>query len=143
MISVFSASSQTGRACLTAVAKQRPDVAVRAVFRTAEKASAAAPWLPEGPEVLTGVDAYNTADLARAYEGADVAVVVTPHDMARGFADDAMLTQVATCAVLHCEDCNLPKHSHLPRPGSYACAPMPMPTSFLAPRPSPALSPRT
>ena len=99
-VAVFTASSTTGKACVSALLA-RPDAPeVRAVFRSADAAWRTAIDDTTGAfksdllEVSTGFDGYDDGDaLASAFAGCDAAVIVAPHDLSRGFADDAMLTK--------------------------------------------------
>ena len=94
-VAVVVASSNTGAACVKALRNQDAvRVSVRAAFRSADKAELykAEAGLSANVEVISGVDAYDTASLGNAFAGCETAVVVTPHDMSRGFDDDAMLT---------------------------------------------------
>jgi uncharacterized protein YbjT (DUF2867 family) len=100
-VAVFTASSNSGDACvLHLLTKYAGRVAVRAVFRTDDKAVAlrasgmgSTALANETLEIVTGYDAYKSeAALRGAFDAADVAVIVTPHDPTRGFADDSDLT---------------------------------------------------
>ena len=99
-VAVFTASSTTGKACVSALLA-RPDAPeVRAVFRSADAAWRTAiddttgAFRSELLEVSTGFDGYDDGDaLAAAFTGCDAAVIVAPHDLSRGFADDAMLAE--------------------------------------------------
>eukprot|EP00037_Helgoeca_nana_P023106 m.238770 g.238770 ORF g.238770 m.238770 type:complete len:336 (-) comp26242_c0_seq4:124-1131(-) len=100
-VAVFTASSNSGGACVShLLTKYAGRVAVRAVFRTDDKAVelrasgvGSTALANETLEIVTGYDAYESeATLCGAFEGADVAVIVTPHDPTRGFADDSALT---------------------------------------------------
>lgn len=61
-------------------------VRVRGVFRSEEKAAALAAEHGESEnyEAVTGVDAADKASLAKAFAGADGALIVTPFDPSRG-----------------------------------------------------------
>ena len=102
LISVFTASSNTGRACVRELLERHSGTtAVRAVFRSEEKAAplrADALGNHPGLEIVSGFDAFDVANLGAAFEGADAAVVVTPHEPARGFGDDAALTEAMMTA---------------------------------------------
>ncbi|KAK3256093.1 hypothetical protein CYMTET_34746 [Cymbomonas tetramitiformis] len=69
-------------------------VKVRACFRSQEKAQPLVDKYESQAnfEAMTNVDASSADTLARALEGATYAVLVTPHDPARGLSDDADLT---------------------------------------------------
>ena len=41
---------------------------------------------------MAGIDASSLQDLAKAFLGCKSALIVTPHDYARGFGEDAQLT---------------------------------------------------
>ena len=93
-VSVFSASSATGRAAVAKLIGGATPSSVRAIFRSEEKASSLRTSTASVPslEIVTGIDAYDaSARLVSAFRGTDVAILVTPHDPSRGFADDAML----------------------------------------------------
>lgn len=106
-IALFAASSQTGRAAVSTLLGwegRAPYMhGVRAVFRSEEKAGAMAKEAtlrssnktrpPEAElSFASGFDAYDPpSKLAEAFSDSDVAILVTPHDPSRGFADDAML----------------------------------------------------
>lgn len=94
IVAVVTSSSNTGKACVDHLLRAAPagKVAVRAVFRTDEKA---APFRELHPdvEVVTGVDAALPDTLAPAFRGARVAVIVTPHspDPGHDMASDSGL----------------------------------------------------
>lgn len=67
---------------------------IRAAFRSEEKASALKKATDgiEKVQISTEIDAFKPDTLASVFDGADVAVIVTPLDHSRGFADDSKLT---------------------------------------------------
>jgi uncharacterized protein YbjT (DUF2867 family) len=109
VIAVFSSSSATGTSCVRELlskcssapnnsSNSRSTRTIRALFRSKDKAalleSQFSKQIESGElQIVSGYDGYDSeSKLALAFEGADVAVLVTPHDLSRGFTDDAMLS---------------------------------------------------
>ncbi|EKX50763.1 hypothetical protein GUITHDRAFT_134884 [Guillardia theta CCMP2712] len=123
LVSVVTASSNSGAQCVRDLLQQealKGKAKVRAVYRTKEKADAALAELgkhesdwsllalltSDNLECIHGVDAMKMDTLMTAFEGAEVAVIVTPHDAAVGFANDAemchnMVNAAVSCNVKH------------------------------------------
>jgi uncharacterized protein YbjT (DUF2867 family) len=92
LVAVITGNSNSGSACIKELFDRYTDkVKVRGVFRTKEKAE---PFQKSYPkmEVIIGVDAAQPDTLKVAFEGAQSALIVTPHDPTKGFSDDAALT---------------------------------------------------
>jgi len=92
LVTVIPASSNSGSQAVRDLCETFHHVVrVRACFRTSEKADA----LKDvgANETIVGIDALKVETLPQAFEGATVAVVVTPHDMAAGFTNDASMTE--------------------------------------------------
>ena len=92
LVTIITGNSNSGSSCIKEIFERYSDkVSVRGVFRSKEKAQ---PFLNKYSklEVITGVDAYQPETLKVAFDGADSALIVTPHDSTRDFADDAKLT---------------------------------------------------
>eukprot|EP00050_Salpingoeca_kvevrii_P007661 m.297651 g.297651 ORF g.297651 m.297651 type:complete len:302 (-) comp13667_c0_seq1:146-1051(-) len=97
---VMTASSNTGAACVAELlGPRRGACRVRAIFRTEDKAaSLRAHEAAAGAdlEVVVGADADEPQSLAAAFQGAQVAVIVTPHSVAAGMDRDG----AKTCAMI-------------------------------------------
>jgi uncharacterized protein YbjT (DUF2867 family) len=92
LVTVITASSNSGSQAVRDLCEKYHDaVRVRACFRTSGKADALKD--AGADETIIGVDALKVETLTPAFEGATIAVVVTPHDMAAGFQDDALMTE--------------------------------------------------
>jgi len=93
LVVIITGNSNSGSSCIKELFERYSDkVNVRGVFRSKEKAQ---PFLEKYPklEVITGVDAYQPETLKVAFDGADSALIVTPHDPTKGdMNDDAKLT---------------------------------------------------
>ena len=92
LVSIFTGNSNSGSACIKEIFDRYADkLRVRGVFRTKEKA---APFQEKYPtlQIVTDVDASRPDSLVSAFEGADSALIVTPHDPAQDFSNDAQLT---------------------------------------------------
>lgn len=92
-VAIITGSSNSGSACIKELFERYPDkLNVRAAFRSADKAK---PYQEKYPklEVVVDVDAYKVETLNKVFENAHSAVIVTPLDASRGFADDAKLTE--------------------------------------------------
>ena len=84
LVTVITASSNSGSHCIHELFKRYSDkVAVRAVFRSEEKAKSFREQYKD-LEIVTGVDAYNNESLDKAFKGAQSALIVTPHDPSKG-----------------------------------------------------------
>lgn len=91
---IITASSNTGAACIEELlTRYAGSVVVRAVFRSEDKAVALRAKQAENPDlqVVVGVDASKPDSLAPAFEGAELAYIVTPLEHGRGFGEDADL----------------------------------------------------
>jgi uncharacterized protein YbjT (DUF2867 family) len=92
LVAIITGNSNSGSSCIQELFERYSDkVTVRGIFRSKEKAQ---PFIEKYPkmEVITGVDAYQPETLKVAFEGADSALIVTPHDPKNGSGDDAKLT---------------------------------------------------
>ena len=92
LVCIITGNSKSGAACIKELFDRYSDkVSVRAIFRSKEKAQ---PFQEKYPklEIVSGVDAYQPETLKVAFDGVDSALIVTPHDPARDFGDDAQLT---------------------------------------------------
>jgi uncharacterized protein YbjT (DUF2867 family) len=91
-VAIITGNSNSGSSCIQELFERYSDkVTVRGIFRSKDKAQ---PFIEKYPnlEVITGVDAYQPETLKVAFEGADSALIVTPHDPNTGSGDDAKLT---------------------------------------------------
>jgi NAD(P)H dehydrogenase (quinone) len=89
---VITASSQTGAACIEQLlTRYNGTVLVKAAFRSDEKAAELRAHHGENVnlEIITGVDAADPATLPAAFAGADIAYIVTPHEVGRSFGQDS------------------------------------------------------
>ncbi len=92
-VAVFTGNSNSGSACIEELFERYADkVIVRGVFRSHEKA---APYRLKYPqlEVCANADASDWNSMNGVFDNCQVAVVVTPHDMSKGFSEDAKLTE--------------------------------------------------
>ena len=92
LVSIITGNSISGSACIDEIFQKFADkLNVRASFRSQEKAQ---PFKDKYPnlQIVTGCDAYKPETLVSTFEGADSALIVTPHDPAKSFDDDATLT---------------------------------------------------
>ena len=92
LVAILTGNSNSGSSCIKELFERYSDkVTVRGIFRSKDKAQ---PFMEKYPqmEVITGVDAYQPETLKVAFEGADSALIVTPHDPSKDFGDDAKLT---------------------------------------------------
>lgn len=93
LVAVFTANSNSGKFCIEGLFKSySKNVRVRGVFRSEEKAAPFRTQYPE-MEIVTGSDANHPETLAKAFQGAKAALIVTPLDMKAGFSNDAALTE--------------------------------------------------
>ena len=93
LVTIFTGNSNSGKYCIEELFKRYPDKSrVRGVFRSEEKSQ---PFREKYPhlEIVTGCDASKPETLAKAYKGAQAALIVTTHDMSSGFDKDAQLTE--------------------------------------------------
>lgn len=91
LISIFTANSNSGSACIRElINKYSNRVRVRGVFRSEEKARIFQDSFPK-IEIVTECDADKPESLTKAFQGAQRALIVTPHDPKKGFEDDARL----------------------------------------------------
>jgi uncharacterized protein YbjT (DUF2867 family) len=108
IVSIVIASSNTGAACVEELltnATYAGRVVTRAVFRSEEKAASlrtthAAAIASGDLQIVSGVDAKDPASLPAAFDGVTATYIITPHDPAAGFADDADLTAVMVHAAV-------------------------------------------
>ena len=92
LVSIITGNSNSGSSCIKELFDRYADkVKVRGCFRSKEKAE---PFQKSYPkmETIIGVDAAQPDTLKVAFEGAQSALIVTPHDQTKGFSDDAQLT---------------------------------------------------
>ena len=92
LVTVITGNSNSGSACIEELyARYGDKVNVRGAFRSEEKA---APFRQKYPhlDVVVGVDAEKPDTMKAAFSGAERTLIVTPHDPARGFAEDGQLT---------------------------------------------------
>ncbi len=102
LVSIVTGNSNSGSACIDyLVSNHAGSINVRAVFRSEEKSKPYKEKYP-GLEVVCGVDATRPETTRQAFEGAEAAFIVTVHDPARGFEDDARLTQVLIDSAVEC-----------------------------------------
>lgn len=92
-IAVLTASSTSGKACVSTLLSSPTTNAVRAIFRSESKAAPLRTAHANDPrlQIHTGVDAQNPQTVQNALSGCTVAFLITPHDPARGYGDDADL----------------------------------------------------
>ena len=93
LTTIITGNSNSGLSCIDELFKRYPNkLRVRGVFRTKEKAQ---PFEEKYPhlEIVVDVDASKPDTLKKAFEGSSSALIVTVHDPARGFQDDARLTE--------------------------------------------------
>lgn len=84
LVSIITGNSNSGSSCIKELFERYSDqVNVRGVFRSEEKAK---PFRSEYSklEVVTGVDASKPETLKKAFENAQSALIVTPHDPTTG-----------------------------------------------------------
>lgn len=89
MISVLTASSNTGASCIKRLNVLSPSTSIRACFRSEDKAKAST---FSNAQLFHPFDANDVDTLKLALDGSSTAVIVTPLDHARGMTDDADLT---------------------------------------------------
>lgn len=91
LISIFTANSNSGSACIREIINKYSNrVRVRGVFRSEEKARIFKDSFPK-IETVVGCDADRPDSLAKAFQDAQYALIVTPHDPKKGFENDAKL----------------------------------------------------
>lgn len=92
-IAVLTASSTSGKACVSALLSSSTINTVRAIFRSESKAASlrAAHANDSRLQIRIGVDARDPQSIQSALSGCTVAYLITPHDPARGFDSDADL----------------------------------------------------
>ena len=90
-VAVLTASSMSGAFCARELLTSAGGPALlRLAYRSEEAASAYAHFTArDGVEVVTTADAGVEGSLGPALEGVNTAVLVTPHDASRGFAEDS------------------------------------------------------
>ena len=94
-VAVVTGNSVSGRACVQRLLLAQQETTVRACCRSEEKLQetmATLPTVAGDPsrlEGMAGVDADDASSLSAAFEGSEAAVIVTPLDYGRGFAQDA------------------------------------------------------
>jgi len=92
----MTASSATGSSCIQELLSATTKFAgkIKAGFRSDAKAASLrdATKGNGNVEIIVGADAFKPESLKPVFEGSDVAVIVTPMDHSRGFADDAKLS---------------------------------------------------
>ena len=89
LVSIMTGNSNSGSACIQEIFERYSDkLRVRGVFRTKEKAQ---PFVHKYPkmEIVSGVDATQPDTLRVAFDGADSALIVTPHDPTRDNLNEA------------------------------------------------------
>lgn len=93
MFGVITGSSSSGKACIAELLKLGVKASsIRAAYRTQEKANAGKKEFGSDLVGISGVDAFDAASLKNFFTTCDRALIVTPNDPTRGFADDAKLT---------------------------------------------------
>ena len=114
VVAVLTASSTSGRSCVSRLLMAEQETSIRACFRSEEKRDAVVPALLEESgwssatadasalESAVGVDAGDVASLKEALSGADAAVLVTPLDYSRGFELDAAYSVNMCRAAIEC-----------------------------------------
>ena len=92
-VAIITGNSNSGKYCIEELFTRYKDsgLKIKAGFRSAEKAQ---PFLDKYPglEAVNDVDAYKPESMVKLFQGAQSALIVTPHDMKKGFSDDADLT---------------------------------------------------
>jgi len=99
-VAIITASAVSGRACAARLAMLGPAsedrLRIRLVYRgNQDRADATLPPALRGDarvERVVGVDAADMFALRDSLADVDTAVLVTPHDAARGFGNDARLS---------------------------------------------------
>ncbi|EDQ91916.1 uncharacterized protein MONBRDRAFT_23192 [Monosiga brevicollis MX1] len=96
LVTIVTGNSNSGaQAVHSLMGKYRGQCRVRACFRSAAKAEPFVSAYGQATDLfesVVGIDAADPKSLVPAFEGARFAVIVTPHDHARGMAQDAELS---------------------------------------------------
>jgi hypothetical protein len=92
-VAIITGNSNSGKYCIEELFTRYKDsgLKIKAGFRSAEKAQPLLDKYP-GLEAVTDVDAYKPESMVKLFQGSKYALIVTPHDMSKGFSDDAKLT---------------------------------------------------
>jgi uncharacterized protein YbjT (DUF2867 family) len=85
MLSIIPSGAKSAIACTKHLKFLNPDALIRGAVRKTRK-------LDGLDELLTGVDAADKLALKDVFKGTKSSLIVTPHDHAKGIADDAELT---------------------------------------------------
>eukprot|EP00730_Choanoeca_flexa_P011956 TRINITY_DN2973_c0_g1_i1.p1 TRINITY_DN2973_c0_g1~~TRINITY_DN2973_c0_g1_i1.p1 ORF type:complete len:303 (+),score=88.30 TRINITY_DN2973_c0_g1_i1:122-1030(+) len=106
VIAIVTANSNSGTGAVEdLVLKHAGKVHVRAIFRTEAKAQSFQDKYGDQADfsIVTGVDAHNKDSLKPAFEGATMALIVTPHDPTQGFSKDHELSNTMIAAAVEAE----------------------------------------
>jgi uncharacterized protein YbjT (DUF2867 family) len=98
LVAVFTGNSNCGSACIEWLLTRYADqVNVRGVFRTEEKAK---PYREKHPqlEVVVGADATRPETMDAAFQGAQAACIVFPHEPTSGYDRDLVSPMVNAAA---------------------------------------------